>query len=147
MKREKPKRGSVVPDNSCPSCGTLMKPSKKALGFPVNGEELKVPGVQHLRCPSCGEALIGLEAARKIRVRAIEAYRKKFALLSAREILELREALGLPQKAMAQILRLGETTISRWESGQKVQTAALDALLRLVRDVPGNLDYLKQRAA
>jgi len=34
-------------------------------------------------------------------------------------------------------LRLGANTVSRWESGRNVQTAAMDMLLRLIRDLRG----------
>jgi len=44
-------------------------------------------------------------------------------------------------------LRLGANTISRWEAGRSVQTEAMDVLLRLLRDVPGSLDYLRAHAA
>jgi len=38
-------------------------------------------------------------------------------------------------------------TASRWESGRNVQSAAMDMLLRLIRDVPGSIPYLRARAA
>jgi len=38
-------------------------------------------------------------------------------------------------------------TVSRWESGRNVQTAAMDMLLRLIRDLPGHIEYLRARAA
>jgi hypothetical protein len=47
----------------------------------------------------------------------------------------------------AQLLHLGANTISRWESGRNVQTEAMERLLRLIRDLPGSLDYLRQHAA
>jgi DNA-binding transcriptional regulator YiaG len=53
----------------------------------------------------------------------------------------------LTQGAFAQLLRLGSNTISRWEAGRKVQTAALDGLLRLIRDLPDSLDHLRKYAA
>jgi hypothetical protein len=37
--------------------------------------------------------------------------------------------------------------VSRWEAGRTVQAASLDVLLRLLRDVPGTLAYLKRHAA
>jgi DNA-binding transcriptional regulator YiaG len=55
--------------------------------------------------------------------------------------------LGLTQEALARLLRLGSNTLSRWEAGRNVQTAAMDVLLRLLRDLPGSLDYLRRLAA
>jgi hypothetical protein len=37
--------------------------------------------------------------------------------------------------------------VLRWESGKNVQTATMDMLLRLIRDLPGSLDYLRDHAA
>jgi DNA-binding transcriptional regulator YiaG len=48
---------------------------------------------------------------------------------------------------LAQLLRLGGNTLSRWEAGRNVQSAAMDVLLRLIRDVPASLEYLRAHAA
>jgi DNA-binding transcriptional regulator YiaG len=58
-----------------------------------------------------------------------------------------RERLGFKQGDLARLLRLGANTVSRWESGRNVQTAAMDLLLRLLRDLPGSIDYLREHAA
>jgi len=47
---------------------------------------------------------------------------------------------------LAGLLRLGANTISRWEAGRNVQTAAMDVLLRLIRDIPASLTYLRKHA-
>ena len=73
--------------------------------------------------------------------------RKKHGLLSADEIRALRERFGLTQSELARLLHVGANTISRWESGRNVQTDAMEMLLRLLRDLPGSLDYLGQHAA
>jgi transcriptional regulator with XRE-family HTH domain len=56
---------------------------------------------------------------------------------------------AMPGRAedLARLLRLGANTVSRWESGRNVQTAAMDILLRLIRDLPGSIDYLREHAA
>ena len=48
---------------------------------------------------------------------------------------------------MARLLRLGQNNLSRWEAGRHVQTAAMDVLMRLLRDGPGGLEYLRRHAA
>jgi hypothetical protein len=40
-----------------------------------------------------------------------------------------------------------EESSARGEAGRNVQTAAMDMLLRMIRDLPGSLDYLKKHAA
>ncbi len=120
---------------------------RSALKVPVNGEDVSVPSALHLRCPKCDELVLRFSDARRLQEDAIAAYRKKHGLLSADEIRALRERFGLTQGELARLLHLGANTISRWESGRNVQTEAMEMLLRLLRDLPGSLDYLRQHAA
>ena len=109
----------------------------------VNGEEVTASGAPHLHCPKCGEKMLSLDEWGFVEQQALARYRKKYRLLSGDDIRALRERLGLTQAALADLLRLGPNTISRWEAGRNVQTAAMNALLELVRDVPGALRYLR----
>lgn len=140
-------RGAVLASDACPTCGTPMRPRHGTLGFPVNGEEIAVPDAPHLRCPKCREVVLRLDHARSLRERALAMYRAKYDLLSAQEVRAIRQRFGLTQARLARLLRLGSNTISRWEAGRNVQTAAMDVLLRLIRDLPGSLEYLRRRAA
>jgi putative zinc finger/helix-turn-helix YgiT family protein len=78
---------------------------------------------------------------------AIAMYRKKHGLLSADEIRAIRERFNLTQADLTRLLHLGANTISRWESGRNVQTEAMDILLRMIRDLPLSIDYLRELAA
>jgi putative zinc finger/helix-turn-helix YgiT family protein len=117
------------------------------LRLPVNGEEVAVRSAAHLRCPRCGEILLRFIDSQRLGEDAIAIYRKKHGLLSADEIRAIRERFKLTQSSLARLLRLGANTISRWESGRNVQTEAMDILLRLVRDLPHSIDYLRDLAA
>jgi putative zinc finger/helix-turn-helix YgiT family protein len=139
--------GARLPNDACPACGTAMKERKGTLRLPVNGEQITVPGLAHLHCPRCGEVVLRMDEARALRQQALEIYRKRYGLLSAGEIRATRERFNLTQAAMARLLRLGNNTISRWEAGRNVQTAVMDLLLRMIRDVPGTVDYLRKHAA
>lgn len=134
-------------DNACPKCGTSMREKQGRLKFPVNGKEIAVPQSPHLSCPRCHEVVLRFDDARRLRQRALEIYRQKYGLLSADEIRSIRERFALTQAELARLLRLGANTISRWEAGRNVQTASMDMLLRMIRDVPGTLDYLRRCAA
>jgi len=140
-------RGRLVPDNASPECGTPMTEKQATLKFPVNGEEVAVPASLHLTCPKCRQVVLRFDDARKLRQRALEIYRQKYGLLSADDIRSVRERFGLTQVELARLLRLGLNTLSRWEAGRNVQTASLDMLLRMIRDLPGTLEYLRQVAA
>jgi len=117
------------------------------LSLPVNGEEIVVPSAAHLKCPGCGEIVLRSLEAKRLHEDAIAIYRKKRGLLSADEIRAIRERFGLTQADLSRLLRLGANSVSRWESGRNVQTAAMDMLLRLIRDLPGSIDYLRDHAA
>ena len=91
--------------------------------------------------------VLRLDESKQLRERALDVYRQKYGLLSGDEIKRLRERLTLTQGELAELLRLGVNTISRWEAGRNFQTAAMDVLLRLVRDVPGSIEYLRSIAA
>lgn len=115
------------------------------LHLPVNGERVNVPSAVHMRCKHCHEVVLRLSDARRLSEDAIAIYRKKRGLLSADEIRGLCKRIRLTQAELAKLLKLGQNTLSRWESGRNVQTESMDLLLRLVRDVPSNIVYLRKR--
>ena len=127
----------------CPACGGRMGERRGRLDLPVNGERIAVDGASHLQCTRCKESVLRFDEARHLRERAFEIYRKRHGLLGSDEIRSIRERLGLTQAALARLLRLGGNTISRWESGRNVQSGSMDVLLRLLRDVPGSLEYVR----
>lgn len=124
-----------------------MVEKRGTLRLPVNAEEISVPSVRYLGCPKCGEIVLRFQDSKRLHEDAIAIYRRKHGLLSADEIRVIRERFGLTQANLARLLRLGANTVSRWESGRNVQTAAMDILLRLIRDLPGSIDYLRGHAA
>jgi putative zinc finger/helix-turn-helix YgiT family protein len=141
------RRAGRLPDDACPQCGATMKAVERRLTIRINGEPVSVAAVPHRRCPRCGEAVLSYDETGMFNRRAFEAYRRKHRLLSEREIRAIREGLGLTQANLARLLRLGSNTVSRWEAGRNVQSASMDMMLRLLRDVPGALAYLRRRAA
>jgi putative zinc finger/helix-turn-helix YgiT family protein len=124
-----------------------MVEKRGKLTLPVNGEEIAVPAALHLRCPKCHEVVLRYEDARRLSEDAIAIYRRMHGLLSARGMRAIRERFKLTQAEFGTLLRLGANTLSRWESGRNVQTEAMDTLLRLIRDVPGSIEYLRRHAA
>ena len=140
-------RGVVLPEDACPNCGTKMFERRGRLRLPVNGEEISVPSARFRGCPKCREIVLRFQDSKRLLADAIAIYRKRHGLLSADEIRVIRERFGLTQANLARLLRLGANTVSRWESGRNVQTAAMDILLRLIRDLPGSIDYLRDHAA
>jgi putative zinc finger/helix-turn-helix YgiT family protein len=124
-----------------------MVQKRSTLRLPVNGEEIAVPGAAHLACLECGEILLRFSDSKRLGEDAIAIYRKRHDLLSSDEIRAIRQRFDLTQAELARLLRLGANTVSRWEAGRNVQTAAMDILLRIIRDLPGSIEYLRDRAA
>lgn len=141
------RRGRALADGACPACGTRMVEKRGTLRLPINGEEIAVRSALHLGCPKCGEVVLRYQDSKRLGEDAIALYRKRHGLLSADEIRAIRRRFDLTQTDLARLLRLGANTASRWESGRNVQTGAMDVLLRLIRDVPGSIAYLRAHAA
>ena len=141
------RRGRVLPDDACPSCGTTMVEKRGTLRLPVNGEEIAVPSAAHLACPKCDEVVLRFQDMHRLGQDAIAIYRKEHRLLSADDMRAIRQRFDLTQGELARLLQLGANTVSRWESGRNVQTGAMNILLRLIRDVPGSIEYLRKHAA
>lgn len=91
--------------------------------------------------------MYSIEESRQIRELAFDKYRQRYGLMTADEIRTLRERLQMSQRCLAEHLRLGEATIARWESNRNVQTAAMDLLLKLIRDVPAAAKYVENDKA
>lgn len=136
------------PTTPCPECGTKTAWSRAKLVHHISGEAVEVPGISHMLCQrkACGEAMIPAASLKPYAEKAREIYRERHGLLGPDEILALRKRLGLSQFALADLLGLGNNTVSRWETGRKVPSASMDRFLRLLKDVPEAEAYLRRRA-
>ncbi len=77
---------------------------------------------------------------------SLETYRQ-LGLLTPPEIRAHRERLGLTQQELADLLRLGGNSLSRWESGAVYQSRSLDTLLRIVFNLPESVKFLQGAGA
>jgi putative zinc finger/helix-turn-helix YgiT family protein len=145
----KKKTTSISPSRRCPACGQgWLKPTTVTDRFVHEEDGTKrtviVEKVPIERCAQCGESFRGPEAARLHH----EAVCRTFGFLTPHEIRELREkALGITQEEFARLTGIGLATISRWERGRLVQNRAMDRYLRLLREDPASLRYLRSISA
>jgi putative zinc finger/helix-turn-helix YgiT family protein len=101
--------------------------------YRVTLPDLSVP-----RCANCQAISIDDEADQQISA----AFRKEARLLTPEEIRLGREKLRLTQKQFANLLGVGEATISRWETGAQIQQRAMDRFLRLCQSCPAAVELL-----
>ncbi len=133
----------------CPACGqgwletTIVRDrfvhEEDGIRRPVLVEDVPID-----TCTECAESFRGPEASRLHH----EAVCRTFGFLTPREIFDLREKiLRLTQEEFAHLTGIGLATISRWERGRLVQNRAMDRYLRVLRDNPASVRYLKHLSA
>ena len=71
-------------------------------------------------------------------------FRREARLLAPEEIREGREKLALTQKQFANLLGIGEATVSRWETGAQIQQRAMDRFLRVCLTSPAAVELLQR---
>lgn len=117
----------------CLCCDAEQFTMKASPFFPeVKGEEVKVI-VDAYICDGCGEVLMDAEQMNALRRAASDVYREIHDLLTSRDIVSYRQALGMSQSAFASYLNVGVASIKRWET-YGIQDTGQDEHLRLKCD-------------
>ncbi len=94
--------------------------------------EVTIPDLVVPRCAKCGNIFLHDEANRRITA----AFRKAAGLLAPEEIRFHRERVGLTQDELADHLGITVLTLSRWETGELIQSRSLDRFLRAILIMP-----------
>ncbi len=115
-------RLAVVPEWEVPASAT--KPA------------VTVHEVECLECDDCQERYLEPEQIKAFEIKVIEAQRAAKNLLSADEIRQVREALGINKERLEKILNLNPKSFYRWENGLSIQSDVVDTVLRLLRKYP-----------
>ena len=77
----------------------------------------------------------------------IESVKARYlGILNHKQILELRNAIGLTQKEMSELLQLGEKSWTRWESGKEHPSRSMNILLSALYDGHLSVSYLRTLA-
>jgi putative zinc finger/helix-turn-helix YgiT family protein len=101
--------------------------------------DVSIPALSVPKCGNCGAISIDADAEKQIS----DAFHKQARLLTPEEILQGREALGLTQKEMADLLGIADATLSRWETGIQVQQRSFDKFLRAFFASPALRKYFQ----
>lgn len=110
--------------------------------YPVYGEQIEIQAAVAV-CKKCGSVIFNEELDSKSLFLAQNEYRKKHKLLTAKEIIAIREQYGLSQRSFAKLLDWGDKTIRRYESGS-VQNKAHNSLLLFLKEPRNMQEFIKQ---
>ena len=75
-----------------------------------------------------------------------DAVCRHLGVLTPKEIVDLRKRYEMSRAQFAELTRLGEASLARWENGLLIQNGANDQLLYLLT-LPSNLQLLERRVA
>jgi YgiT-type zinc finger domain-containing protein len=129
----------------CPLCeeGSLAtKASHHVFTFGEGAEAVELSAdVDIHKCVKCGEEFLD-DAAQYAMHQAICIH---LGVLTPPEIISLRELSGFTRAQFAQLTRIGEASLGRWERGEFIQNPANDQFLYLLT-FPDNIDRLKSRS-
>lgn len=124
---------------TCPDCESQSAHrSMKAQEFEygrVPEQVMLMANVPVWTCSECGYQFGDWEAD-DIRH---EAVCRHLGVLPPSEIIALRTKLGLTQKQLADLTKVGEASIKRWEAGNVIQNSSADMLLRIAADAVGRV--------
>jgi putative zinc finger/helix-turn-helix YgiT family protein len=128
----------------CGKCGhTEMRLAKVPYATTIEHDgrayRVEIPVLTVPQCGNCQAISIDDEADHQISA----AFRREAKLLAPEAIREGREALALTQKQFANLLGVGEATVSRWETGAQIQQRAMDRFLRLCLISPAAVELLR----
>ena len=126
---------------SCPVCGGMLSPVSEIREVRLGSRSTRALD-QFFRCQECGEELYAPGQFSATQCRASDLIRQEEGLLLPAEIRQIRENLGLTQRAFEELLGVGPKTVVRWERGTVFQNKSTDSLLRIVREVTGAAEYL-----
>ncbi len=114
---------------NCPKGHGPMEQKKTTKRKTFKGVEIEYASDAFV-CPECGLEAGTVQTAGDVQRAIADAYRTKVGLLAGHEIRSLREARGLTQQQLADLMDIGIASIKRWETGM-IQSKSMDRALRM----------------
>lgn len=132
---------------ACPFCDTDLPLNELSRDREMNFEGVPtiVSNLLYSICSHCKMETVTPHQTRINKRTIIEAHKSALGLLTAKEILKLRDRLGISQAEAAQLFGGGVNAFSKYENSAITQTKAMDNQLRLALEVPGAAEYLAAR--
>ena len=127
----------------CPCCDTGYLREQR-IDYPVDladGVKVIVRDVPAEVCDHCGEIAFSADAAMTID----HAIAEQTEQLTPRELVRIREDIGVDQAGMSEMLGLGEKTYHRWEKGNQFPSRSMGFYLRVLKEFPEAVEWLRDR--
>lgn len=117
----------------CDNCGAKARGTRGNYAF----TECGLPGVvlqdvEIVHCIACGERQVTIPRLNELMRTLAAAVICKPYPLNGKEVRFLRKFLHLTAGELSRLLKVGKTTVSKWENGHDVVGPQSDRLLRLV---------------
>lgn len=142
----KPQR-ALAEGMHCAQCGKpgLMFRRRPEI-FEYKGATLKIDNYGVFACPTCGEEYLDHVLIQETEPQIRNWQRQVDGRLTTEEIKAIRKKIGVSQAEFSRVLGGGPKSFAKYETGVVNQSAAMDQLLRLIRDVPGAWENLKKQS-
>ena len=115
-------------------CGGRYQQAVETVAIRLSGMSAEVERGLY-RCNKCGDEQRTVEQREAAERTALERIRGHHALLTPKEIRQLRESLGLTTTQMGELLYgVPKGVVEGWERGRYLQNREADALLRSLRE-------------
>ncbi len=121
----------------CPICGS-GRLNKRIIDetFDYKRQTLIIPNYIVYECNTCKEGLADKISVKISQKKLKDFFREVDGLLGSTDIKRIRKKLGCTQEEMAKKLGVGLKTFARYETGQVIQSRAMDNLLRILDKHP-----------
>ena len=133
-------------NNKCAECGSSDFEIRIEPDESQRNGQLYTVDIEYSVCRQCGDVVIFVEQIKRNDCVLRDAWRRIDGLLTAQEIVALRNKLGLTQQDAAKIFGGGPNAFSKYERSEVIQSVAMDKLMRAALDVPDMYIWLKQQA-
>jgi len=128
----------------CPICANgILKKEQKKHEVQYKDKKTIIDNLDVLVCTTCHDGFYTKKSERKINIVFADMKRKEENLLTSKEIKEIRKQNYLTQEELSVLLGMSLKTIARYENGTIIQGRSTDILLRLLRDYPATIKFLK----
>ena len=135
----------MTADNAilCPMCDSnSLTAARYSTLFAHGASKILVEDLEKYDCAACHSDPIFPDQVRRNQIKIADARRRADGFLTSTEIRQIRNRLGLPQSAAANVFGGGDNAFSKYERGEVIQSFQMDRLLRLAVDVPAVMSQL-----